>query len=100
MYSCRVVLSVSYICACVSILEMAQFRREDAGNTGATFYKVTMEPANWYKWFRKQESSDHKPGNSVESIDDNDSGWTKVQYMCVGHVSLYLCRATRHTLHR
>ena len=60
---------------------MAQFRREDAGNTGATFYKVTMEPADWYKWFRKQEN---KPENSVESKDDSDSDWTKVHiHVCM-----------------
>lgn len=58
---------------------MAQLRREDAGNTGETFYKVGMQPANWYKWFRKPETSD-----------DNDSEWTEVYYS-LAHVECFKC---------
>ena len=46
---------------------MAQFRRDDAGSTGATFYHVTMHPENWYKWFETGQSSDDKGSRSTEA---------------------------------
>ena len=41
--------------------ELAQHRRDDAGNTDTTYYQTNMQPANWYKWFTKSASSSQKP---------------------------------------
>ena len=74
---------------------MSQLRRDDAGNTGATFYQVTLQPGNWYKWFRtpkdgrssdrerrhidtEPEGSDEEPENYEKEEPDDDSGWTEV----------------------
>ena len=83
----------------VFLPEMAQLRRDDAGNTGETFYQVTLEPHDWYKWFQESQStpkgeekddSGGKPqstpkGKQTEEKDDSggkatveNSGWTKV----------------------
>ena len=80
---------------------MAQLRRDDAGNTGATFYQVTLEPHDWYKWFQssksppksnlefeagtlseEEEEEEEEPKADSEEKDTNDasddSGWTQV----------------------
>ena len=49
---------------------MAQLRREDAGNTAATFYKVTMEPANWFTWFKT--AGDSESGKEKKETTDSD----------------------------
>ena len=58
------------------VTEMSQLRREDAGNTGATFYQVTLQPGSWYKWFRTSKGIDEKPDNDEKG---DDSGWTEVK---------------------
>ena len=46
--------------------EMGEYRRSEAGQGGSaeTFYKTTLEPADWWKWFK----SDYK----------EKEGWTEV----------------------
>ena len=51
---------------------MLQLRRDDVGNSGATFYQVTLQPSHWYKWFGTSKDIDEKPEK------DGDSGWTEV----------------------
>ena len=83
---------------------MAQLRRDDAGNTGTTFYQVNFEPHDWYKWFEIKESSvtdvsgtnGEVSGNDGEvsgndgdvsgtDVDDSgtnaDEGWTQVAFI-------------------
>ena len=45
---------------------MGEYRRSEAGQGGSAerFYKTTLEPADWWKWFQ----SDYK----------EDDGWTEV----------------------
>ena len=47
---------------------MAEHKRYDAGSdgSGSEFYKTTLDPADWFKWFDK----DYKDTN----------GWTSVSY--------------------
>lgn len=46
--------------------EMGEYRRSEAGQGGSaeSFYRTTLEPADWWKWFQ----SDYK----------EDDGWTEV----------------------
>ena len=46
--------------------EMGEYRRSEAGQGGSaeTFYKTTLEPADWWKWFK----NDYKA----------KEGWTEV----------------------
>ncbi|CAI8030472.1 hypothetical protein GBAR_LOCUS17281, partial [Geodia barretti] len=63
-------------------IKMAQHRRDDAGNTGATFYQVTLQPGNWYKWFGSGGDEDSKKDPEDPSVKDADedpnTGWTVV----------------------
>ena len=82
------------------VIEMSQLRRDDAGNTGSTFYQVTLQPGNWYKWFRtpmdkrssdhdeeagysdnEPEGTDEEPKHDEKEETDDDSGWTEVYYI-------------------
>ena len=81
------------------IIEMAQLRREDAGNSGSTFYYVNLQPRNWYKWFLTPPTAggdserdgsgeeEEEDGEAVQDsskrsdskTEDDDSGWTEVR---------------------
>ena len=67
------------------ISEMSQLQRYDAGTSGETFYQVTLQPGDWYKWFEKSSvGSDSKPDGK-----EDDSGWTEVHIHYV-HLQLIL----------
>ena len=75
--------TISLIIAMIAFVsEMAQHRRDDAGNTGATFYQVTLQPGNWYKWFGSGSDEDSKKDPEDPSVKDADedpnTGWTVV----------------------
>ena len=41
----------------------------DPGNTDASFYQISLQPANWYEWFQTPASKSDKP----------EEGWTEVK---------------------
>ena len=49
---------------------MARHRRDDAGNTGTTFYQVTLNPGNWFIWFREPGEKHTLDTRSVDSASD------------------------------